>query len=361
MPATQPLLKKLQQRIALEGPISIATYMEICLSDPEHGYYMQATPFGTAGDFITAPEVSQLFGEIIGAWILQQWLDDGSPQQVCVAEIGPGRGTLMKDMLRVFKLRPDFMAASNIHLVETSPKLQQVQKNRLQTARIKWCQHIDELPQQPLYLVANELFDALPIEQYIKQGSQWLERAVGLNAEGELCFGLGTKTLPSQQLPSHLQSAVDGEVLEVSPQSQAIAAKIASRIHQSGGAALLIDYGYTKTACGDTFQALKQHQYVSPLEAPGEADLTAHVNFESLRNSGTAQSVHCHGPITQANFLLNLGLLQRAGQLGAGKTIAEQTTIRQAVERLAADNEMGDLFKVLAFTQSNKPPLPFPE
>ncbi|WP_068315257.1 class I SAM-dependent methyltransferase [Polycladidibacter hongkongensis] len=355
-----PLLQKIKSQISLHGPMSIARYMELCLSDPDHGYYTTRDPFGAQGDFITAPEVSQLFGELCGAWLLQRWLEDGCPKNCVIAEIGPGRGTLMRDMLRVFALRPQFMQASTLHLVETSPSLRKIQAKKLRPFSIKWHDSIHTLPDGPLYLIANELFDALPIQQFQWANNKWYERAIGLDDDGNLAFGLAAATLSPDQTGLPIGTIPHaGDILELSAASTALIRTLAERIKSDGGSALLIDYGYTTTTCGDTFQALKAHQAISPLEQPGDADLTAHVNFESLANTAKAQGIHTFGPITQAELLLGLGLLERAGQLGTGKSANEQESIRKAVERLAADNEMGTLFKALAISQNPKCPPAF--
>ncbi|MDD7910199.1 class I SAM-dependent methyltransferase [Pseudovibrio exalbescens] len=359
MTTHKTLLDKIKFRIAHQGPITIAEYMNLCLADPEFGYYMTREPFGAKGDFTTAPEVSQLFGEIIGAWLVNQWQQDGAPDAFHLVELGPGRGTLMKDVLRVANLRPAFMQAAKVHMVETSPRLKQVQKNRLSRQSIQWHESFESIPEGPLYVIANELFDALPVHQYQLTPQGWRERCVGLTDAGDLTFGFSTTTLDTRLLAESIKNAGLGSILELSPASTALATSIAQRITAHGGSALYIDYGYTQTQVGDTLQALKEHAYVSCLETPGQADLTAHVNFEALATASKKAGAIPHGPITQADFLLSLGLLERAGQLGAGKSEAEQTDIRQAVERLAADNQMGTLFKLLAITANNIPPVPF--
>ncbi|WP_093186839.1 class I SAM-dependent methyltransferase [Pseudovibrio sp. Tun.PSC04-5.I4] len=356
---TTPLLAKIKQHIADHGPMTIAQYMNLCLSDPKHGYYMTQQPFGTKGDFTTAPEISQLFGELIGAWLLHQWISQDLKDPIQLVEIGPGRGTLMKDILRVISLRPQMLAQTQIHLVETSPSLRKVQKKQLKAYEIKWHDNLQNIPKGPTLLVANELFDALPIHQYQLTDTGWRERCVGLNDDQELAIGIGSGTLsPVDVAKANLQAKL-GDTLEVSPASNAIASSIAQRIKENGGAALVIDYGYSKTATGDSFQAMKSHEYVSVLEHCGEADLTAHVNFQALANAAKAEGAHAHGPIGQGDFLLALGLLERAGQLGAGKSTLDQDQIRKDVERLAAPDKMGTLFKVLCLTASAIQPIPF--
>ncbi len=353
------LALKLKRLIERDGPLTISEFMRHCLSDPEHGYYMSANPFGENGDFVTAPEVSQLFGELLGGWTLNLWREIGSPSHFHLVEIGPGRGTLMSDVMRVLRLSPACSAAVNIHLVETSPRLRKIQEQTLaarpplNAAPTHWASHIGEIPDDaPIIALANELFDALPIHQYVKTPEGWFERVVGLDANGVLCFGQGPGPQPENALPEAIQtnSAEIGAIFETQPQGDALAQTIAERLTRQGGAALFIDYGYVRAAVGDSLQALRKHKMVSPLEHIGDADLTAHVNFESLVRASATGGAQVHGPLTQGAFLLKLGLLERAGALGAGKSHAEQERIRNQVERLAAPQQMGDLFKVVALS-----------
>jgi SAM-dependent MidA family methyltransferase len=350
MPAS-PLLDRIVRLIEAEGPIPVSDYMARCLGDPEHGYYMQAEPFGRSGDFITAPEISQLFGEILGAWIVQAFEAIGAPDRVALVEFGPGRGTLSADMLRVARLRPAFLNALSLHLVETSPRLRAAQKKTLQDsgAAIHWHDSTATLPDDvPLLIVANEFFDALPIRQFVRDRSAWRERCIGLDDQGALRFQAGLATLDDADLSPQLNAAPDGTVLETQPVANAIMQDLAGRLAGQGGAALVIDYGYGKTAVGETLQAVRRHEPVSTLEMPGNADLTAHVNFEALARAATVSPVAARPLMTQGDFLLKLGLLERAGQLGAGRSPAEQDGIRDDVERLAAPGQMGELFKVMA-------------
>ena len=354
-----PLAQKIKHRIAAHGPMSLAEYMNLCLSDPEHGYYMTQQPFGVKGDFTTAPEVSQLFGELIGAWLMHQWLTQDLQGPVQLVEIGPGRGTLMKDVLRVISLRPQLQENLSVHLVETSPTLRKAQEKLLKNEAITWHSDLSTVPDGPTLLIANELFDALPIHQYQLTEKGWFERCIGLDDNDELIFGLSTGNLSQADIDKFDLQPKPGDILEISPAAINMAAAIGNRIKQQGGAALLIDYGYAKTATGDTFQALKNHEYVPVLEQCGQADLTAHVNFQALSNAITLSGAVPHGPIGQGAFLLGLGLLERAGQLGTGKSALEQDQIRKDVERLAADNQMGTLFKVLSVTPTADKPIPF--
>lgn len=349
------LLKdKIRARIAAEGPLTVADYMAICLGDPEHGYYTTREPFGARGDFITAPEVSQMFGELVGAACLAAWEALGCPERFELVELGPGRGTLMADFMRVASLRPAFVQAARLNLVETSPRLREIQRSTLARAphAPNFRDRFQDVPDGPLILVANEFFDALPIHQFVRTPDGWRERRIGLAADGELVFGLGTAALPDAAVPAAARPAPAGAILETQPAANAIAEDIGRRIVDFGGAALFIDYGYARTAPGDTLQALHRHSYDDVLAHPGEADLTAHVNFEALAAAAVKSGAAALPLLDQGDFLLRSGLLERAGALGAGKSHDEQETIREAVERLAAPDRMGTLFKVLAVTNS---------
>ncbi|MBN9673622.1 class I SAM-dependent methyltransferase [Labrenzia aggregata] len=326
--------------------------MAACLGDPEAGYYTTREPFGAKGDFITAPEVSQMFGELIGAACLTAFEAMGRPERVELVELGPGRGTLMADLLRVAALRPAFLETASLNLVETSPRLREFQRQTLKEAPLV-AAHQDtfrDVPDGPLLLVANEFFDALPIHQFVRTEDGWRERQVGLNETGDLAFGAGTARLADAAIPPDCVSSPVGTILETQPAANAIAGEIGARLAKYGGMALFIDYGYLKTAPGDTLQALYRHAHDDVLAHPGEADLTAHVNFEALASAASAEGATAHPPLTQGEFLLRSGLLERAGALGAGKSHEEQEAIRDAVERLAAPDQMGGLFKVLAVT-----------
>ncbi|WP_346910013.1 class I SAM-dependent methyltransferase [uncultured Roseibium sp.] len=357
-----PALKeKLAARIRAHGPITVADYMATCLADPEAGYYITRDPFGKKGDFTTAPEVSQMFGELIGAFCLQAYLDLGAPKAFQLVELGPGRGTLMADLLRMASLRPEFVDAASLSLVETSPALRKVQTKTLEKAPLSpaFRDRFTDVPDGPLILVANEFFDALPIHQYVKTTEDWRERMIGLSETGGLCFGIGTGRLDDSDMPAATQDAPEGTILETQPAANAIAQEIGTRLSRHGGAALIIDYGYLKTAAGDTLQALYKHDYDDVLSHPGDADLTAHVNFETLARAAQEGGAKPLPPLEQGEFLLRLGLLERAGVLGSGKSHKIQKTIRDAVERLAAPDQMGTLFKVLAFSGDGQALTPF--
>lgn len=357
---TSPLLDLIRRQIRATGPLSVTDYMTLCLSHPRYGYYITRDPLGKKGDFTTAPEVSQLFGELIGIWLILA-IDNTRVSQnlIHLVELGPGRGTLMRDILRtIHQLRPALCPRLSIHLVETSPVLRDIQAETLKNLPFETAQHphwhesIDSLPATgPLFIVANEFFDALPIRQFVFASGDWQERCVGLDPEGKLIYAARPTRLDPAILKD-LPQPEEGSILEHTPLSDAIADSLSRRIKTQGGAALFVDYGYIKPAYGDTFQALANHAYADPLARPGCADLTTHVNFAALADQSTRASLTCHGPVTQADFLLTMGLLERAGQLGHGKEREEQMRISQDVERLAADNQMGQLFKVLAVSQT---------
>jgi SAM-dependent MidA family methyltransferase len=351
-----PLGKTLRLLIEANGPMTIADFMAHCLGDPAHGYYMTRDPFGVRGDFVTAPEISQMFGEIVGAWLIEAWRFAGSSSPVRLVELGPGRGTLMADILRVAANAPGFREAASIHLVETSPALKARQAETLSRfGNVAWHKAFRDVPDGPLFLVANEFFDALPVRQFVRSEGAWRERVVGLDANGHLAFGIGAGLFePGPDAPV-------GSVLEVNPAAEALMAEVAVRIVAHGGAALVIDYGYERTALGDTLQAMRGHAYFDPLDSPGEADLTAHVDFEALARSAHTVDAAVHGPIAQRDFLLRLGLLERGGSLGANADEARREALRAAVERLAGADQMGTLFKVLALTRPGLRPPPFGE
>ncbi|MEM8700827.1 MAG: class I SAM-dependent methyltransferase [Pseudomonadota bacterium] len=348
------LKERIRTGIANEGPMPVAQYMATCLGDPQLGYYTTREPFGSKGDFVTAPEVSQMFGELVGAACVSAFECLGQPETFSLVELGPGRGTLMADLLRIAALRPDFLSAARLHLVETSPRLRQIQETTLAGAALKPVFHdaLRTIPDGPLIVVANEFFDALPIHQFVRTHDGWHERVVGLDADGELAFGAGTARIPDGDIPDAFRSAAPGAILETQPGANAIAEELGERIARDGGAAVIFDYGYLKSATGDTLQALYGHAYDDVLAHPGQADLTAHVNFEALAGAARRGGAASHAVLTQGDFLLRSGLVERAGSLGAGKTYAQQEAIRDAVERLAAPGQMGDLFKVLALAST---------
>ena len=348
-----PLRTRLVRLISAAGPLSVADYMAHCLFDPEHGYYTTREPFGAAGDFTTAPEISQMFGELIAVWMAGAWQAAGAPAPFVLAEIGPGRGTLMKDMLRALShAAPRMLSAARIHLVETSPRLRDVQKRTLANSAAVpvWVSDIDQLPQMPFFIVGNELFDAIPQRQYVKAGQRWRERMVGLDDEGQLCFVAGSGGLAPDLLPADAESAPEGAIVEISPAREALMTRIATRIASDGGVGLFLDYGYFGPALGDTLQALRRHAFDDVLAHPGEADLTSHVDFATLARAAEAAGLQTHS-MEQGAFLLQMGLLERAGTLGARADAATRQRLQSEVDRLARPEQMGRLFKALMISR----------
>jgi len=327
-------------------------YMGVCLGDPELGYYATRDPFGAGGDFVTAPEVSQMFGELAGAWAAQVWADAGAPDPFVLAELGPGRGTLMRDALRAAAGMPGLRAAARLWLVETSPVLRARQAEALAEHRPAWAGSVAELPGGPLLVVANEFFDALPVRQFQRLDALWRERFVGLeDGRPVTVWGRGRG---DADLDRRFPQAGDGAVVELSEAGEALAATLGARIARDGIAALVVDYG-TEAGTGDTLQAMRRHAPVDPLAAPGEADLTAHVGFAALREA--ARPARGWGPVPQGVFLERLGITSRARALArAGGAAAE--AVAAAHRRLTHPEQMGNLFRVLAFTPDDASPPP---
>ena len=342
-----PLAALLADRIRAAGPITVADYMAECLLHPVHGYYTTRDPFGAAGDFTTAPEISQMFGELVGLALAQAWLDRGAPSTFTLAELGPGRGTLMADVLRATRGVPGFHAAAQVVLVEASPALRARQRETLGPHPATWIDSASTLPEAPLFLIANEFFDALPIRQYQRDASGWRERLVGLR-DGALAFGLSGPLAAVPDTPA-LRTAAPGDLVEDSPLSRQVAAEIHRRIARYGGLALIIDYGGWRSR-GDTLQALRRHAHDDPLAHPGQADLTAHVDFEALAIGAPA-----HAYTTQGEFLGRLGIQPRAARLAQSLTGEALENHMAALHRLTHPQEMGSLFKVLALTGAASP------
>lgn len=344
------LAEKIAGLIHAAGPISVADYMAMCLFDPEDGYYTTREPFGAKGDFVTAPEISQMFGELVAVWLVEAWQAGGKPLPVTVAEIGPGRGTLMKDMVRTIGgIAPELAANAAFALIEASPRLAAVQTQALRGSghAFTWHATLDTLPDGPLLIVGNELFDALPFRQFVRQGGKWLERAIGLDAAGSFQFGIGTASLAPDTLPAEARNAPDGSIFEIAPAREALMSAMAERIATHGGAGLFFDYGHLRPGLGDTFQAIRRHKSEGVFENPGEADLTSHVDFSALAAVARSHGLDAH-LLTQAQFLLGMGLLERAGRLGRSGDAAARQQITADVERLAGPDQMGELFKVLS-------------
>lgn len=355
-----PLAALLSRRIAATGPITLADYMAECLLHPEHGYYVTRDPLGSAGDFTTAPEISQMFGELVGLALAQAWLDQGAPAPFALAELGPGRGTLMADILRATARVPGFIDAADIHLVEASPVLRAAQAGTIAPHSATWHPAVTALPDLPLFAVANEFFDALPIRQFVRRGRGWTERQVGLVPDPSgarvLGFGLGVAT-PLGGLARRLEDTADGGIVETCAPGESIMRRIASGIAARGGAALIVDYGGWRSR-GDTFQAVGGHAPVDPFAAPGTADLTAHVDFEALAGAAARAGAAASPMVPQGVFLERLGITTRAQRLArdlAGPALEAHVA---AHRRLTHPDEMGSLFKCLAITPAAAPPFP---
>ena len=351
------LKRKILKLIEAQGPLTVAQYMAIALGDPEHGYYMRRDPLGR--DFITAPEVSQIFGELIGLFFLQAWEDRGRPKNFHLVELGPGRGTLMADMMRATaKLRPEFVHAARITLVETSPALRAKQADALATLSVSWVSRFDDASVDgPLFLVANEFFDALPIHQFWKTEHGWHECMV-ISEGQELRLALTPETTPPSAIPASVRDAPNDSAVEVNPGATELVRRIASRIASKGGVALIIDYGHAQTATGDTFQGMKENEYVDVLAEPGEADLTAHLDFGPLADAAREAGARVLGPVPQADFLTALGIKERAERLKRDNP-ERIVGIDLDVDKLTHPREMGTLFKVLALFEGkdlSRPP-----
>jgi len=354
-----PLETLIRAEIAATGPMPLERYMALCLGHPEHGYYMAKPAIGAAGDFTTAPETSQMFGEIIGASLAHAWQQMGSPDPVRLIELGPGRATLMRDILRVFRLVPGLSAATDIHLVETSPRLRKAQAYRLKEDghQPAWHDTIDTVPDGPTLIVANEFFDALPIRQAVMRNGQWRTVCVGIDETDGLVF-VDADPVPEDALPAGLIEADDGAIIETAPLALKIAATIGAKLANAPGFALVIDYGYREPAHGDSLQALRDKRFADPLSRPGDADLTAHVDFSAIAEAARTAGATAHGPITQGSYLTALGIGLRAERLRAAGADAGDLTL--ALERLTGAGGMGTLFKVLALTTPGLPaPPPF--
>jgi NADH dehydrogenase [ubiquinone] 1 alpha subcomplex assembly factor 7 len=343
-----PLAALLVRRIAATGPITVADYMAECLLHPTHGYYTTREPFGTAGDFTTAPEISQMFGEMLGLCLAQGWLDQGAPPAVTLAELGPGRGTLMADVLRATRAVPGFRAAARVTLVEASPRLRAVQRQTLGSHPATWIDTPADLPDAPLFLLANEFFDALPIRQFVRHPEGWQERVVGLSGD-TLAFGL-TSPAPFGPLEARLADTGPGEMVEVCPAAGPIMADLSARIDRHGGLALVVDYGGWGSR-GDTLQALRGHAFADPLAEPGLADLTAHVDFRALAQAAQVP----HRLVDQGSFLERLGITSRAQALAARLSGPALDAHVAAHRRLTHPSEMGSLFRVLALHAPGSP------
>jgi NADH dehydrogenase [ubiquinone] 1 alpha subcomplex assembly factor 7 len=340
-----PLALKLAQRIAHDGPISVADYIDACLQDPEHGYYRRQGAIGAAADFVTAPEISQVFGEIVGLWCAVVWQQMGAPQSVRLIELGPGRGTLMRDALRAARLVPPFLAALKVDLVETNSALEKAQRAALAGADVPITWSCDPAPGSGAAIViANEFLDTLPAEQFIFRADSWHQRSVGLDASAGLAFVDGPRVADAA-LPADLPIPAEGDIFE--SRRDAFAA-LATLVVKLGApvAGLFFDYGHVSPGYGDTLQAVSAHQYRNPLEAPGEADLTAQVDFSSFADALHAHGLACDGPLPQGEFLGRLGAVERASRLMAANP-NRAGEIEAGIARLIAPSGMGGRFQAV--------------
>jgi NADH dehydrogenase [ubiquinone] 1 alpha subcomplex assembly factor 7 len=349
------LLAGLGERIRRDGPMRVDAYMQACHAHPLYGYRHKVASIGAAGDFVTAPEISQVFGELVGLWSAVVWESMGRPAPLRLVELGPGRGTLMRDALRAGKAIPQFLAAISVHLVEVSEPMRRLQRAALPRGdtggapAVTWHDTLAEVPAGPAIVIANELLDALPIRQLVRAGQAWRERVVALDPRGHLTLTAGEAV--------ELETAVwapEGAILELRAGEDELLAALAARTAPC--AALLIDYGPAGPAFGDTLQAVRGHAYADPLTEPGAADLTAHVQFAALAEKARAAGLAADGPITQAEFLGRLGIVERTARLMAANP-ARAAEIEAATQRLMSPGGMGQLFKVMAV---RTPALPAP-
>ncbi len=355
------LQRILHDEIAATGPITVARFMALALGHPTAGYYTTRDPFGSHGDFITAPEISQMFGEVLGLWVASQWVAMGSPQAVTLIELGPGRGTLMADALRAMKVVPGFLNAATVRLVEISPTLIARQKQTLAgTPRLHWHDSLSgalsAAAETPVIVLANEFLDALPVHQLVLTERGWCERTIGLDPDHQLVWVLDHRPSPLAALiPPALSQGHHGALIEVSPAILTVVSDLARYCRAHGGAALFIDYGHDRSGYGDTLQALANHNFADPLAAPGDADLTVHVDFQTLVTAAANAGLATDGPITQRAFLTALGINTRAQRL-KNAAPAQADTITAALTRLIDPQEMGNLFKVAALRSPHLPP-----
>lgn len=350
------LSEQINRQIETDGPISVATFMGLCLTHPQSGYYgVGANPLGAEGDFITAPEISQMFGELIGFWLVNLWQQMREPKSFTLLELGPGRGTLLDDALRIAARAPGFLDAMHLQLFETSQTLRAEQTQRLGRYQPYWQPEIDAVSDDPVLIVANEFFDALPIRQFVKTETGWHERQIGLR-NGQRVFGLAPTALPDTAFPAPMQGAPVGSVYEAAFAGREAMARLSRVVAGNGGGLLVIDYGYGQTQTGETLQAVQRHAYADILEAPGETDISAHVDFQALGEAASAAGLQVSKLATQGEFLRRLGIEHRAAALiDANPT--QKAMIESALTRLISPEQMGDLFKVLCVASPGLAPL----
>jgi SAM-dependent MidA family methyltransferase len=353
---------EIRRLITLAGPMPVAEFMGHCLGHPRLGYYMTHDPFGSEGDFTTSPEISQMFGELIGLWSAAVWRQMDAPAEVRLVELGPGRGTMMLDMVRAANVMPDFRRAIAVHLVETSPALLARQKQTLGNLDlpIVWHESLADVPEGPAIIVANEFFDALPVNQAVKQSDGWHERVVGIDLDGKFAYAIAPEPLKffEQTLPPQVRMAEVGSIYEWRADTPAL--EIGRRVVRGGGGALIIDYGHPESMIGDTFQALRNQRKADPLATPGLADLTAHVDFQALGSAAESIGARVHGPVDQATFLRRLGIEQRAINLKKVAPADKARAVDVALARLTAGGAtgMGNLFKAIGLSAPDIGALP---
>ncbi len=356
------LFEKIQDQIAATGPLGVEAYMELCLTDPDFGYYVTRDPLGKPGDFVTAPEISQMFGEVIGAWCAHMWVELGRPAEFALVEAGPGRGTLMQDILRTACQLPGIRDAVRCVLVEASPVLRVQQKSKLEgeTDRITWQSDFATFPEMPMILIANEFVDALPVRQFQRGPSGWFERGIGVGVDAQLEWTMLDSPDLEPLVPPALRRTDVGQIVEIASRRDGFAATIGHHLSQHPGAALIIDYGYEGPMPGDSFQAVKAHEFADPLLDPGNADLTAHVDFGAFSKAARSSGARAWGPIPQGTFLEQLGIGPRAEQIIQANPERRERVARD-LERLTAADKMGMLFKALVIASPNlEAPPPFP-
>lgn len=352
---TSALEDILIKHIALHGPMDVGQFMSFALGHPQHGYYMKRDPLGRGGDFTTAPEISQMFGEMIGVWAADWWMRSGAPGEFVLLECGPGRGTFMADLLRATRHVAGFHDAARVHLLEISPALRARQAEALKGHEPVWHETLETIPSSaPLIVVANEFLDALPFRQMQKVQHEWRERFVFYEEGRGFSFALRPiGPALTRGFFDVLPDAPDGSIFEISPAREAFVLELSRRLRAQGGAALLVDYGHGVRAPGDTFQAVHEHRYCGVFERIGDADLTSHVDFAALAAAASLAGVQVHGPVTQGAFLRNLGIEARAQALIRKNGEEKAEELRKDLHRLIASDQMGELFKVLCLSESH--------
>lgn len=341
------LMDRLAREIALAGPMTVADYVTRCLHDPTDGYYATRPALGEGGDFITAPLITQMFGELIGLWAVEAWQRLGAPERFRLVEVGPGDGTLMDDALRAARVVPGFLEACDLILIEPSRPLRDIQAGRLAQADVspRWVKTLGQIDTDaPVILIANEVLDCLPARQFVRTDGGWAERRVGVTDDGELTFGLVGITGGFERPGFEVEP---GQVVEASEQQAAFGRDLAALLAETAGAALLIDYGRDRPGVGDTLQALRRHAKVDVLATPGEADVTQWADFPAVLEAAVRAGADVTGCVGQGEFLRRLGIEARAERLTAGRPQAAPVIGRQ-LDRLTAPDQMGELFKAAA-------------